>query len=396
MKVFAYLIILLPFTLFAQFDEPADQGLLTDGKNKITKNAAGQYGVISENGNTLIPFVYSKIIENPWGLIVFKINKNNGFERSYSLGFYNHQFKFVLPCQFNSLLPIDDGFIIASQNKDKLYGLVDTLGQIIIPFEYEELHAPTDDLYLAKQEGKYGFINRRNHKTVDFEFNYAAPYSEELAAASKSQQIGYINRKGNWVISEQFSAADEFHHGFAQVFLHSQATVIDLTGKILFPALFKSIKSAGNNQFIFEAGENTRAQLPELLQKLPIVVKPDDISVYDTLIVSTDSDMEFEGQENHFMGVLNLQGQLIGGNEFQQVILIDSEGDKQLYAVQRKVDSEDDPSNYLFALMNEAGQLITTYRFFDVKPDEKQVLEENDTDYKTFSVNIDGTLKLVK
>ncbi|WP_430404051.1 WG repeat-containing protein [Fluviicola sp.] len=120
-------IIFSSFFSFAQFEEEIDHKAIYNGAYFISKNAAGQYGVITDKGQTKVPFVYSRIIENDWGLFVFKINKSNGFERSYSLGYYDHQFKMVLPCQFNSLLSLEDGLIIGSQNLDKKFGLVDTL-----------------------------------------------------------------------------------------------------------------------------------------------------------------------------------------------------------------------------------------------------------------------------
>ncbi|WP_341905582.1 WG repeat-containing protein [Fluviicola taffensis] len=388
-------IIFSSFFSFAQFEEEIDHKAIYNGAYFISKNAAGQYGVITDKGQTKVPFVYSRIIENDLGLFVFKINKSNGFERSYSLGYYDHQFKMVLPCQFNSLLSLEDGLIIGSQNLDKKFGLVDTLGRIIIPFEYDEMFAPTESLFLTKLNGKYGFINKKNHVVIDHKFTYAAPFSEGLAAASKSNLIGFIDRKGDFEIKERFTSADDFQYGYAQVFFHNQTSVVDSKGMILLPPIFKSIHSVGNGQFVFEASPNLRSTLASTLPKLTIAQNIEELSQYDSLVTTMDSEIDSEVIEEKFMGVMNSIGQLIGGNEFQQVIALYSDGTNQLYAVQRKSDNESENSNYNFALMDGNGKILTEYRFFEIKPDEKIVVEETENGFVNYHVDSSGKLSKI-
>lgn len=381
---------------FAQFEDESEQKTVFGGTNVIAKNAAGQVGIKSKDGKEVVPFVYNKISENHLGLFVFKVNKSNGYERSYSLGYYNRQFKQILPCRYNSLFALDDGFIIASQNSDKKFGLVDTIGRIIIPFEYDEMAAPTEGLFLTKVGEKYGFINKKNNTVIDHKFAYASPFSEGLAAASKSELIGFINRRGDFVIKERFTSADDFAYGYAQVFFYNQTSVVNPEGEILFPFIFKSIHSVGNDQFVFEANENLRNSLTSTLPKLKIAQRPEELSQYDSLITTMDSEIDSEIIEEKFMGVLNSIGQLIGGNEFKQVIHIHSEGTAQLYAVQKKSDEENANSNYNFALMNGDGRILTEYRFFDVKPEEKIVVEETENGFVNYLVDPNGKLTKIE
>lgn len=383
------------FSLFsllvsAQFED--EEKKVFGGTHIIAKNAAGQVGVRSEDGKELVPFVYNRIIENHLGLFVFKINKSNGYERSYSLGYYNKEFKQILPCQYNSLLALEGGLIIASQNSDRKFGLVDTIGRIIIPFEYEEMAAPSEGLFLTKLNGKYGFINKKNHPVIAHKFSYASPFSEGLAAASKSDLIGFINRKGDFEIKEQFTSADDFEYGYAQVFFYNQTSIVNPEGKILFPFIFKSIRSVGNEQFVFEVNESLRKTLASTLPKLGIAQKADELVQYDSLITTMDSEIDSEIIEEKFMGVMNSIGQVIGGNEFQLVIAIHSKGTNQLYAVQKKSDEENSTSNYNFALMDGTGRMITDYRFFDVKPEEKIVVEESENGFINYRVDAVGKL----
>jgi hypothetical protein len=380
---------------FSQFEDENENTPVFGGSNVIAKNAAGQVGIKSRDGKEIVPFVYNKIIENQLGLFVFKINKSNGYERSYSLGYYNKQFKQILPCRYNSLLALDDGFIIASQNTDKKFGLIDTMGRIIIPFEYEEMAAPSEGLFLTKLSGKYGYINKKDHVVIEHKFTYASPFSEGLAAASRSNLIGFINRKGDFEIKEKFTSADDFEYGYAQVFFHNQTSVIDTKGLILFPFIFKSVHSVGNGQFVFEASEDLRSTLATTLPKLAIAQKIEELSQYDSLITTMDSEIDSEILEEKFMGVMNSIGQLIGGNEFQQVVCIHSDGPNQLYAVQKRSDNENTNSNYNFALMDGSGKVLSEYRFFEVKADDKIVVEESGNDFVSYMVDPTGKLTKV-
>lgn len=393
MKVFLLTYFLLfSWFSFAQFDDETEDKNVFGGTNVIARNAAGQVGIRSQEGKEVVPFVYNKIIENQLGLFVFKVNKSNGYERSYSLGYYNKQFKQILPCQYNSLLALEDGYIIASRNSDKKFGLVDTMGRIIIPFEYDEMAAPSEGLFLTKVGEKYGFINKKNNTVIDHKFAYASPFSEGLAAASKSKLIGFINRHGDFEIKERFTSADDFAYGYAQVFFYNQTSVVNPAGEILFPFIFKSIHAVGNGQFIFETSENLRNTLVTTLPQLKIAQKPEEISQYDSIITTMDSEIDSEILGEKFMGVLNSIGQLVGGNEFKQVIHLHSEGTEQLYAVQKKSDEENASSNYNFALMDGNGRILTEYRFFEVKPDEKIVIEETEKGFVSYRVDPNGKL----
>jgi hypothetical protein len=378
----------LPIFCSGQFEDQNDTTFLHSKNWKITQSSSEMFGIIDDQGKTLIPFLYYKIVPNKLGFFVFKINKTNAVERSYSLGYYNHNFELILPCKYRSLLPVEQKYIIASQNSDQLFGLVDTLGRIIIDFHYDEMFAPSEGLFLTKVGGKYGYINKRDHVVIEHQFDYAAPFSEELAAVKNSKFTGYINHKGNVVIKDQFTAADDFHEGFAQVFLNNHATVIDKIGTLIFPAIFESITCAGNNQFVFEANEKIRASLLSLL-KNPI---PSSSLLIDSIAEDNVWD-DFQENISHFKGVLNLQGELIGGNEFNDVIVLYSNDGKQRYAVQKISTQEGNDSNFNYAIMNEKGQLLTGFDFFDVRIEEKQLLKELETGFATYQLNSVGDIE---
>lgn len=357
----------------------------------IQKDAAGQFGVISVNGETRIPFLYSRIQENEYGLLVFKPNKSNGYVRSYSIGYYNRQLELILPVSYHSLLAIDHGRIIASRNEDGLFGLVDTSGKTLIPFNYQELFPPQEGLFLSKKNNKFGFINGRNHIVLEHQYAYAGNFSEGLAPASNDRLMGYINKKGVFVIPMRFTSADEFHLGYAQVFLNGQTSIVNPDGIILFPFLFTHIEAVGNDQFVFETEELNRPQFSELLQSISIL-NPNDSPIFPTDTDYTPDNAFSENQ--HFQGVVNLNRELIGGNQFTQVRFLGTFNKQNLYAVQQAIDPEN--ANYNLAVMDQNGKLLTEYRFLDVRFDTETntVILEEETEFETrqYQLSETGTL----
>ncbi|MNY26945.1 hypothetical protein D3C86_1608190 [compost metagenome] len=109
-----------------------------------------------------------------------------------------------------------------------------------------------------------------------------------------------------------------------------------------------------------------------------------------------DSEIDSELIEGKFMGILNSIGQLVGGNEFNQVIHLYSEDTNQLYAVQRKPDDENSNSSYHFALMDGNGKILTEYRFFEVKADDKIVIEETENGFVSYYVDALGKLSKIE
>lgn len=388
------IVLVLPWAAWCQFETSSYPKPILDGQAFIEKDAAGQYGVIDAHGNVLIPFLYNRIQENDLGLFVFKINKSNGLERSYSLGYYNKRLQLILPVAFHSLLAIDHGRIIAGKNEDRLFGIVDTLGKEIIPFNYQELYAPQEGVFLAKKNSKYGFINQKNNVVIDFQFTYAGSFSEGKATASTSTLIGYINKQGNFIIPMRFSAADEFKHGYAQVFFNDDASILTSQGNVLFPFVFSHIECIGNNQFIFESMQLNRSDFESTLKSSAIAAS---IEEQDSRPSEHNEEAEVEAYNdaNYFHGILTPEGNLIGGSHFSQVLFLGTFNEQNYFAVQ-SIEETDEGVNYNFAIFKGNGEFETSYRFIEVMFDENGehpvLVEEIGDEMKKFQLNKQGKL----
>jgi hypothetical protein len=342
-----------------------------NGKFTIEKNEMGQFGVTDEQGRIVLPFNYNRIVAHSTGIVVFKQNKSTSYERTYSSGFYSKSMKLVLPCNYSSVLPVPDGTLVACQNKDHLFGLVDTNGRILVPFKYNEMYLPSEKLICVKFDTKYGYIDQQDHVMIPFKFQFAKPFSQGLAVATTNQLFGYIDKKGHFEIAEKFTGATDFQGGYAEVFIHDEASILDLKGKILFPFLFRSIEPLGNGLFWFQAPVSYRGKMHGYLKETPIST---DLNQALPLVnqgseVDELGNMYDGNSAETFEGIIDVSGSIIGGEQFNVVHLVVMESTTTLFAVQSQQEIEQH-DNWQFALLNQAGKLLTGYQFLEIHRDD--------------------------
>lgn len=397
-RIIVLWIICTSFLLHAQEIPLVYPQKILGGTHTIEKNESGQFGVKDGKGAMVLPFIYNRIIEHPTGLVVFRQNKTTGYERTYSCGFFSKSLKLVLPCNYSSVVPSEDGTLVACQNKDHLYGLVDTLGRILVPFKYAEMAAPSEKLLCVKYETKYGYIDQHDRIIIPFKFQFALPFSEGFAVATTGTLFGFIDKKGHFEIPEKFTGANDFENGYAEVFINDEASVVDPKGKILFPFLFRSIRALENNHFWFEAPISYRGQLKQLLLETPISDKRDQQTPeVDPQQENDDLDDLYNAGDGFvFQGILTKEGLILGGEKFCTVSFICSNDLQNLYSVQL-LDEIEQKENWNFALMNHFGKIITPYEYLDIRYDEKRrkifVSVETETSLEELEMGFDGKIR---
>jgi len=369
-SILIFLYLFTVSSLLAQEETVYPQRIFS-GNYQIEENESGQFGVKDLKGNTVVPFVYNRIVEHPEGLIVFKKNKTSGYERTYSSGYYNKALKLILPCNYSSVVPSEDGMLVACQNKDRKYGLVDTTGRIFIPFQYDDLHPESDNLLCAKRETKYGYLDQKGKTIIPFKFNFARSFSEGFAVATTETLFGFIDKRGHFAIDEKFTGANDFQYGYAEVFINDEASCINAKGELVFPFIFRSIVPVGNHQFVFEAPDTYRGQLQTLLKTTPISDKLDQTIPFVEPKKETQNSDDLYADEMtfEFVGIVTKDKQLIGGESFRSVHFLKSEKLMNFYAVQ-SVNEIKLKENWNYALLSGSGALITEYRFLELSSDD--------------------------
>lgn len=195
----------------------------------------GKYGIADYNDNAIVKFTYEMIYYKMYDSATY-------IEYGGKIALLNSQLKKVTDNLFMPGLgnSYDENglvqFVLASTNK---YGIIEVeTGKTVIPFEYDGIYLPSEELIRAKKGEKYGYLNIKNEVVIPFIYDEANDFSEGLALVGKNNNImmtnygliwkkkfGFINNKGKTEIPFKFAdqtlvaleSGGGFHEGLAAI-----------------------------------------------------------------------------------------------------------------------------------------------------------------------------------
>ncbi|OQY04394.1 MAG: hypothetical protein B6I20_03110 [Bacteroidetes bacterium 4572_117] len=222
----------------------------------------GEYGFINKKGEEIIPLKFIQsgtssfhngfaraqvqgrtVLVDKTGKIVFKTSKGNIQGYNHNLirvftksirngwGWLNMKNVFVIKPIYDKAKPFnEDGYAIVEKNR--LKGLIDTTGKILIDFKYKTVYADykKDGFYMGvypNKEHKSLFDSKKDYFDADFKIinttNYkhvsSAKQGDLLPFTNINGKTGYLNRQFELVIQAKYSRAKTFSEGLAWVLL---------------------------------------------------------------------------------------------------------------------------------------------------------------------------------
>jgi hypothetical protein len=230
--------------------EPKNTKWLLEKLNNFELNAQDELAIMKrclEIDNSNIPLkkkydkklrLYSNLklaMESYQGNLVKDVSKNAEIQKIRSL---NSEFEDVRYIDNNLyLVSRFSGKILKVKNprssfrnkvEEKLYGLVDSQGQILAPFKYKEIGEFSEDKATALIKNKYGFINLKGETVIPFKFKYKPSefkngYSIiktldkvwKLMFDEEKYFYKFIDSKGNSITNEKFDRLESFSEGLA-------------------------------------------------------------------------------------------------------------------------------------------------------------------------------------
>ena len=216
-----------------------------DGLIGINRN--GKWGIISQNGDTIIPCQYEKISGFHEGLCKVKINGK--------IGFINDRNKLVINAIYDDGSYFKDGCCKVSLNKK--WGLINAKGEILVPLTItDKKEVPTCNNGLIRIEiervceysngskiivnsnGKYGFIDEKENVNIPYQYEYIGCFSEGLSKVRINGKIGYINKNNQIIIQPIYDEGSYFKDGCCKVVLNGKVGVINSNGQLLVPHIY--------------------------------------------------------------------------------------------------------------------------------------------------------------
>lgn len=146
----------------------------------------------------------------------------------------------IKPDKYSDLYFIDNDLIAVTENYEK-YVIVNTNGEIVIPFEYSSVESFEDGFALVTDNENTFFINKKGENIFDKVFEDAYGFSDGLAAVKKDGLWGFIDKAGNMVIKNQFDQVKSFNESFAAVEKNDEWGLIDNSGEVVSDFLYDDI-----------------------------------------------------------------------------------------------------------------------------------------------------------
>ena len=174
-------------------------------------------------------------------------------------GYIDKTGKFVIEPQFDLATTFNDNQAWVYLNGK--WGLINKTGNYLIQPKYLEFKASNEGFTWVKKDGLWGMIdsldnyiiqpNERNAliycKNASFKlFN---EFHDGLIIFQSKKMFGYMDKKLKVKIKADYDKAFDFSNGLALVVIEKDWGIIDSTGKIIIPLLYKELKLSNNQIF---------------------------------------------------------------------------------------------------------------------------------------------------
>lgn len=168
-----------------------------DGFAKVQKD--GKFSYIDKTGKLLIPWQAHEIQTADGQYFTYRENSKSTV--------LDHQGNVVLPPFYENMLLFRDG-VAAAMQADGWYGLIDTSGAEILPFQYRELRYIGKGLYLALKDNKQGYVNAKGQPVGPMIWEPSAfpPLIGSLLTVAGDGKAGIMDLRGNLVQELRYHA----------------------------------------------------------------------------------------------------------------------------------------------------------------------------------------------
>lgn len=232
------------------------------GDGGFTEDNGYLYGMIDASGRILTNGIYVSValmqvvnaersVTLPFWMTVsateLSEKEDTWYGRAQNYGVISMDGSFALPCEYASVVPMEDSFLCARSIQEPDFTVYDLNGTP--RFTGEDVYSGTqtrywwvdygEDLYVIgifpDEDTSYYWYCRKDGTKVLGPYADAAPFCDGLACVSpEGSYYGYIDKEGNWIIDAQYRSLVSFHHGrAAQRSWDNRSVLLDKAGRQL-------------------------------------------------------------------------------------------------------------------------------------------------------------------
>lgn len=204
----------------------------------------GKYGVADPLGNIVLPLEYDGI-----GSLDSDDNRNRVIiSKQQKRGLIDEEGNIILPAKYDLL------FCCRATNYGKvaignLYGLISLSGAPLTPVEYQSIETFSYEpmILKAKKQGKWGLMDVKGNVLHPFEFDQLPRfYPDEVGIETfkKDGKIGFINNEGKIVSSANYDSISIFDDKKYELKNDNLYGLADTAGQLIVPVEYDDISLA--------------------------------------------------------------------------------------------------------------------------------------------------------
>lgn len=247
----------------------------------------GKFGVINNEGETVINPEYTEIVlipnkDVPIFICTYDLNDQDGTYKTKVINQKNEEIfkeysKVEAIDNFDSKQNIWYEDDVLRVEKDGKYGLINFEGKEVLPCDYDEITAlkgVTNNL-LVKKDGKVGLVNEKGQTIVNTEYKdiktLKEGYKNEYIIVNDNNQYGIISTTGTVIIEPKYEDVKYLNN--SEMFAIKDAGVWKLINKdnqILIDGGYDNIIEAKGENVVVEKGGKYGVVTTKNEEKIPV------------------------------------------------------------------------------------------------------------------------------
>ncbi|HHG84636.1 MAG TPA: WG repeat-containing protein, partial [Bacteroidetes bacterium] len=196
-------------------------------------------GLIDQDGNVLLPFVYDEIFNDAY----LRIRKNTHFALA------NKEGKLLTEFVFDQIFPEKSGLFRIENNG--LMGMIDTAGKAIIPPLYQHISILRDakgnytDLIQVHLDGKYGIYDRCGTALSKPIYASIGVFWDGFAIVKREGRFGMIDLEGQEVVLAVYENLHPLREGLSAALVRGRWGFVDTEGQEAIPFRYTEVNGEG-------------------------------------------------------------------------------------------------------------------------------------------------------
>lgn len=229
------------------FCHPANPEVIGKSSNFSVFEENGKVGLKDDEGEILIPATYDAI---GWSNGKFAIvDKVVGYQSNGLWGLIHTSNKIVTPAEFLDLNPGEGSFLIAqkrSLSQRPSFGVINTSGKTIVPFDYDGLHLSNMRLIVMSRTGMryhFGLKDLSDRILIPLEYQHIYSLgSLRFAVENFENKTAIFSDEGRQLTEFNIDSISAFKKDYAIVYQHQRQGLIDRSGQLVIKPTLGAIQ----------------------------------------------------------------------------------------------------------------------------------------------------------